>query len=155
MIKITQALPEESIAILHLQKLAYQSEAELYGDFSIPPLTQTLDELTGDFKYKIFLKAQVESKFVGSVRGHQVETTGLIERLIVHPDFQGQGIGTALMAQIELRFDSVQRFELFTGDRSDRNIRLYNQLGYQMFKREIVHENLSFVFMEKCPKQLG
>lgn len=35
----------DTIVIFELQKLTYQSEAELYDDFCIPPLTQTLDEL--------------------------------------------------------------------------------------------------------------
>lgn len=42
---ITAASPADAAAILALQKLAYQSEARLYNDFSIPPLLQTLEEL--------------------------------------------------------------------------------------------------------------
>jgi GNAT superfamily N-acetyltransferase len=165
MTRIASAAPEDAPAILELQKLAYQSEARLYNDWNIPPLTQTLDELVSDFTAKIFLKAQIGDKIVGSVRGHQLEDTCYVERLIVHPDVRVQGIGTALMAQIESCFDSlserlcltagyrqrqrVQRFELFTGHKSDRNIRLYERLGYQLFKSEKIDENLSFVFMEK------
>jgi GNAT superfamily N-acetyltransferase len=104
---IAHASPDDAPAILELQKLAYQSEARLYDDWNIPPLTQTLDELINDFTTKICLKAEVEGKIVGSVRGHQVEDTCYIERLIVHPNFQGQGIGTTLMAQIESCFDSL------------------------------------------------
>jgi GNAT superfamily N-acetyltransferase len=154
---IAHASSEDAPAILEVQKLAYQSEARLYNDWNIPPLTQTLDELISDFTTKVCLKAQVEGKIVGSVRGHQVGNTCLIERLIVHPNFQGQGIGTALMAQIESCFDSlserlrqrVRRFELFTGHKSDCNIRLYERLGYQIFKHEKIDENLSFAFMKK------
>jgi ribosomal protein S18 acetylase RimI-like enzyme len=162
---ITHASPDDAPAILELQKLAYQSEAKLYNDWNIPPLIQTLDELISDFTTKIFLKAQVEGKIVGSVRGHQVGDTCFIERLIVHPNFRGQGIGTALMTQIESYFDSlserlflrqrlrqrqrVLRFELFTGHKNDRNIRLYELLGYQIFKHEKITETLSFIFMEK------
>jgi hypothetical protein len=43
--------------ILALQKLAYQSEAELYDDHSIPPLTQTIEGIEGDFRSHLFLKA--------------------------------------------------------------------------------------------------
>ncbi len=104
---IVHAFPEDAPAILELQKLAYQSEARLYDDWNIPPLTQTLDELIDDFTTKTCLKAQAEDKIVGSVKGFQVGDTCYIERLIVHPNFQGQGIGTALMAQIESCFDSL------------------------------------------------
>ena len=146
---ITYASPEDAAAILELQKLAYQSEAQLYNDLNIPPLTQTLDELRSDFTTKFFLKAQVEGKIVGSVRAYQAGITCYIERLITHPDRQKQGIGTTLMEQIESCFDEVQRFELFTGHKSDRNIRLYEQLGYKLFKSEKINKTLSLVFMEK------
>ena len=36
-------------AILALQKLAYESEARLYDDWKLPPLTQTLDSLQAEF----------------------------------------------------------------------------------------------------------
>ncbi|MGL5065673.1 MAG: hypothetical protein ACRC62_37360 [Microcoleus sp.] len=48
---ITQASPEDIAAILELQKLGDRSEAQLDRDSNIPPLTQTLDELRGGFKY--------------------------------------------------------------------------------------------------------
>lgn len=146
---ITHASSEDAIAILELQKLAYQSEALLYNDFNIPPLTQTLDELRSDFTSKVFLKAQVEDKIVGSVIGYQERSTCFVERLVVHPDFQGQGIGATLMDQIESCFEQAQRFELFTGHKSERNIHLYERLGYKLFKIEEINQNLLFVFMEK------
>ena len=146
---ITYASSEDAEAILELQKLAYQSEAQLYNDFSIPPLTQTLEELRSDFIGKVFLKAQVEGKIIGSARAYQSVSTCYIERLIVHPSYQRQGIGTALMEQIESCFKQAQRFELFTGHESQRNINLYERLGYEIFKNQEIHKSLSFVFMEK------
>jgi ribosomal protein S18 acetylase RimI-like enzyme len=146
---IIHASTEDASAILELQKLAYQSEAKLYSDFGIPPLIQTLEELEVDFTSKVFLKAQVESKIIGSVRGYQSGNTCYVERLIVHPNHQGQGIGTALMESFESCFGQVQRFELFTGNKSDRNIHLYERLGYKIFKNAEINKNLSFVFMEK------
>lgn len=146
---ITHASLEDLATILELQKLAYQSEAELYNDFNIPPLKQNLDELKNDFPGKVFLKTWVSGSIVGSVRGYQAEDSCYIERLIVHPNYQGQGIGTALMNQIELYFVQAQRFELFTGQKSEHNIRFYERLGYRIFKSQEINKSLLFVFMEK------
>jgi hypothetical protein len=44
---------------------------------------------------------------------------------------------------------SSQRFELFTGHKSKKNIHFYNHLGYKIFRSEIVSDNLTLVFMEK------
>ena len=38
--EIKPAVIEDSEAILTLQRLAYQSEAAIYDDFTIPPLTR-------------------------------------------------------------------------------------------------------------------
>jgi GNAT superfamily N-acetyltransferase len=146
---IIQASFEDAATILELQKIAYQSEAQIYNDFNIPPLTQGLDELRNDFTSKVFLKAQIEGKIIGSVRGYRAKDTCYIERLIVHPDRQGQGIGAMLMNRIELCFGQVQRFELFTGHKSERNIYFYERLGYQIYKKVEVTKDLSFIFMEK------
>jgi GNAT superfamily N-acetyltransferase len=146
---ISRASSEDAVTLLELQRLAYQSEALLYDDFSIPPLTQDLDEMRTDIMSKVCLKASVEGNIAGSVRGYQEGNTCFIERLFVHPDFQRQGIGTVLMGQIELCFGKVQRFELFTGDKSKRNIYLYERIGYKIFKNRKINDNLTLVFMEK------
>lgn len=99
--RVERATVDDAEEILSLQKLAYQSEAEIYDDFTIPPLTQTLEEIKRDFESQIFLKAVTDGRIMGSVRGFVREGTCYIGRLIVHPDFQNQGIGTQLMDRIE------------------------------------------------------
>jgi hypothetical protein len=47
---IERASVEDAQEILALQRLAYQSEAEIYDDYSIPPLTQTLEAIRADFE---------------------------------------------------------------------------------------------------------
>ncbi len=146
---ITLASIDDSAAILDLQKLAYQSEAAIYDDFSLPPLTETLDDFRSHFSSRVVLKVVEQGRIIGSVRACQDGKTCHIGRLIVHPDYQRQGIGTQLMNQIEASFGAVERFELFTGHRSANAIRLYERLGYRVFKREPVHDRLILVFLEK------
>jgi hypothetical protein len=53
------------------------------------------------------------------------------------------------MQTIEEQFQTNHRHELFTGHKSEGNLRLYRRLGYKEFKREKVHEVLILIFMEK------
>jgi len=146
---IQSATVEDSAAIFELQRLAYQTEAELYDDCTIPPLVETLDELRGQFSVQQFFKAVDDGQIVGSVRAVQKEMTCHIGRLIVLPDCRRRGIGTALMGYVEMAFPGAARFELFTGHRSENNIRLYERLGYRTFRREPLNERLTMVFLEK------
>ncbi len=148
-IEIEKATVSDAEGILSLQKSAYRSEAEIYNDFNIPPLVQTLEEIKKDFGIQFFLKAVMDEKIIGSVRAHTKEGTCYLGRLIVHPDFQNRGIGIKLMNEIERNFNTCKRFELFTGDRSERNLYLYQKLGYQIFKTAKITDRTTIVYMEK------
>ena len=146
---IERAKIKDAKEILDLQKLAYESEAEIYNNPTILPLTQTLEEIRTDFESQVFLKASADRRIIGSVRAHTMQETCLIGRLIVHPDFQNHGIGTILMSEIERYFSKTVRFELFTGHRSERNIHLYQKLGYKIFRNERITSDLTLIYMEK------
>jgi ribosomal protein S18 acetylase RimI-like enzyme len=151
-ITIEQATIEDIAAILELQRLAYQKEAERYNDYEIPPLTQPLDALVKEYKNTLFLKLVVDGKLIGSVKGIKERTTCHIGRLMVHPDYQGRGYGKKLMQTIEAEFlkdKSVNRFELFTGALSLDNIGLYRSLGYKQFKVTPFGNGYDIVYLEK------
>jgi ribosomal protein S18 acetylase RimI-like enzyme len=147
--EIEKATVFDAEEILTLQKLAYQSEAEIYNDFNIPPLVQTLESIEKDFENQFFLKTYADGKIIGSVRAYAKDGTCYIGRLIVHSDFQNQGIGTKLMSEIERIFNHCERFELFTGDRSERNLYLYQKLGYKIFKTAKITDRTTIVYLEK------
>jgi ribosomal protein S18 acetylase RimI-like enzyme len=147
-VSIVPAVEADMETILALQKLAYQSEAERYNDFDLPPLLQTLTEIQADFARTVFFKAIAEERIVGSVRGYVKDGTCYIGRLIVHPDMQKLGIGTRLMQTLEQHFNSAQRFELFTGHKSEPALRLYHKLGYREFKCQEMPTH-TIVFLEK------
>ncbi len=140
---------EDAEEILRLQKLAYRSEAEIYDDPFIQPLTQSIEEVREEFGSHSFLKAEIEGRIVGSVRARDESGTCFVGKLIVHPDFQGRGIGKALMNEMEDFFHNASRFELFTGHKSERNLRLYEPLGYERFGEEQANDTLTMVFMRK------
>lgn len=137
--------------ILELQKLCYQENAKRYNDFNIQPLTQTLEELEKDFNEKdhLILKVEDNSNIIGSIRGFTKNKTCYIEKVIVHPDYQNKGVGTKLLSEIEKRFDRVEKYELYTGYKDEKNIYFYKKAGFNIFKEKTINKNLKFVFMEK------
>ena len=116
-------------ALLKLQKLAFQSEADLYPETEIAPMRQTLLELSEEFAQYTTLIAEQDGEPVGSVRGQIVDGSGEIGRLMVHPAWRGQGWGKRLMREMEAVLN-VPRYTLFTGERSLGNLKLYQSLGY-------------------------
>jgi ribosomal protein S18 acetylase RimI-like enzyme len=146
---ITPAQLADLPLILDLQKLAYHSEAVLNDDFTIPPLTQTLPEIETDFQQQVYLKAVQNGAIVGAVRGYEQNGTCYIGRLIVQPDCQNRGIGTQMLNAIEAHFNTAQRYELFTGENSARNLYLYQKLGYRPFRTAQLSEKVNLVYLEK------
>ena len=149
MILIKKAQKEDLEKILELQYLAYQSEAKLFGNMDIPPLKQTIEELYNEFQKGTILKALDDiGVIIGSVRAYQENGTVYIGKLMVHPEMQRKGIGTKLLLEIEREYPN-QRYELFTSTKSISNIRLYERLGYKIFKEEAVSQKLQFVYLQK------
>lgn len=138
-------LPE----ILQLQYLAYQSEADLFENRDIPPLKQTLEDLTDECGAGVILKMLDEDgHIIGSVRAREEDGTVHIGKLMVHPQHRCRGYGTALLNEIEQYFPQ-KRYELFTSTKSKENIRLYQKMGYRISRHKAVNAELQFVFFEK------
>lgn len=148
MIKIKKAKSKNMETILKLQHTAYQSEAEICNDFTIQPLTQTLDELIEEYHKGIILKATLNDKIIGSVRAYADGDTVYIGKLMIHPEHQGKEFGRLLLAAIEEKLHR-KKFELFTSCKSERNLQLYKKAGYKRFKEETNDAGIRFVYMEK------
>ena len=148
-IDIHNAVESDAAELLEIQKLAFHQQGALYNDFMLPPLVQTLEELIRDFNRHAILKAVYDGKIVGSVRGRAEGDTCLISRLMVHPDYQNRGIGKELMYAIENKFNSVLRYELFTGHKSEKNLALYGKLGYFKYKEKPQGDTVTLICMEK------
>jgi ribosomal protein S18 acetylase RimI-like enzyme len=152
-VTISAASAQDAESILKLQYLCYQSEAELYGDYTIEPLTQTLDDLRAELDRGHALVARLGDEVVASVRG-TIDTTGTtrIAKLIVHPRMQRHGLGGRLLDAIELHFAAVpaaRRYQLFSGHRSERGLRLYRSRGYEPVATEEVGPRLRLITLEK------
>lgn len=149
-IRLEAATEQDLDQILQLQKRAFSGQALIYNDFNLPPLTQTLGDLKKEFISKTIYKVTAEGKIIASVRCCITDRALHIEKLIVDPDLQNRGIGTQIMHALEKRYTAaVDRYVLFTGHKSARNLHLYKKLGYKEIRQEPLNANYSLIFMEK------
>lgn len=145
---IEKASGEDLPSILELQHLAFAQEAESFADYEMLPLKQTVNDLNEEFHVKIFLKALDENGIIiGSTRGYLENGTCYIGMTFVHPDYQGQGVGTRLIRTLET-MNQAPRYEIKASIRCPQNIHLYEHLGFVQF-RETHTGNKGFVFLEK------
>lgn len=150
LINIKQVDTTDLDEILSLQKAAFMEVARLMDNYEIPPLLQTIQDVRNDFEQCIILKyISSDNQIIGSVRGNICNGTDCyIGKLIVHPDFQNQGIGRALMYEIEKYFPACHKFTLFTGEETPNTLCLYKKVGYQvMYTKEV--DGLHLIYMEK------
>ncbi|WP_175412134.1 GNAT family N-acetyltransferase [Streptomyces sp. TRM64462] len=155
-VTISAASAQDAEQILKLQYLCYQTEAELYGDYRIEPLTQSLDDLKAELGRGHALVARLGDEVVASVRGEIDEDgTARIGKLIVHPRMRRHGLGGRLLDAIEEHFAgdraaAAKRFQLFTGHRSEGNLRLYRKKGYEAVGTHRIGPRLTVVTLEKA-----
>ncbi|MET9503011.1 GNAT family N-acetyltransferase [Streptomyces sp. NPDC006259] len=152
-VTISVATEQDAEQIFRLQYLCFQGEAALYGNYRIAPLVQTLDsvrqELTSDCVYV----ARLGDEVVGSVRGTITEDgAASIGRLCVHPRLQGHGIGARLLRAAESALAAERgatKFRLFTGHRSEGNLRLYRRVGYRTVGTSQGSDGVPMIVLEK------
>jgi ribosomal protein S18 acetylase RimI-like enzyme len=151
--KLDVATEKDLDQILELQKRAFHGQALIYNDFSLPALTQTLDDIKEEFRSKTIYKVVLEGKIIASIRCLVKERTLFIEKLIVDPVLQSQGIGSWVMQEIEnSNAASVDRYALSTGHKSLRNLHLYKKLGYRKIRREPLNGNVDLIVLQKKPR---
>ncbi|OGV55988.1 MAG: hypothetical protein A2017_07905 [Lentisphaerae bacterium GWF2_44_16] len=154
---ITKAVSSDLPEILEVQKQAFHTEAVFYNDFNIQPMKQTLEEISEEFKSKVFLKASIDGRIVASVRASRSlenEKICFIEKLFVHPDFRKRGIADKLLSAIQEHFPEAASFELGTGKLSAGNIRLYEKAGFRIYGEKTSSPcGVSMVLMRKNKSQ--
>lgn len=148
---IERAVAADAGEILTVQRAAYVSEAQLYGDPYIPPLVESLEQVRKIIEGAVVLKALDAGRIVGAVRGQVAGTTCLVGRLVVVPDCQGRGLGSALLGALHEQVPEAEVFDLFTGHLSGGNLRLYRRLGYRETHRERMDDHLTLVHLRRRP----
>jgi GNAT superfamily N-acetyltransferase len=134
---------EDAPEVLVLQRCCWVAEAIANDTLDIPPLHEDLG-VVQDWVGTAWLLRH-GPRLIGGVRATREGTGWHIGRLMVAPDRQGEGLGRRLLAHMEAVAPAgVERFALFTGRRSTRNLALYEAAGYRR-----VGEDDSVVRLEK------
>ncbi len=137
--------------LLTLRRAAFVTEAQLVGDVTIPPLTQTLDELRADLAREdvVTLGAWAGHRLVASIRVLVEGTKATLGRFAVAPDLQGRGIGTRLLNEIVTHLpEGTQEVWIFTSRDSVHNIAMYQRRGYE-YQNDQTAGDLTYAYLRK------
>ncbi|HET9501004.1 MAG TPA: tRNA (guanosine(37)-N1)-methyltransferase TrmD [Marmoricola sp.] len=133
-VEIGPVQPADAGELLTLQRACWLQELEANPDADIPALREELDQLRRWILTDTVLVARSAGRLVGAVRA-RLDSDGAwdIGRLMVAPDLQGRGLGRVLLQRIEAAAPpDVRQFTLFTGARSEANLRRYKRAGYRL-----------------------
>jgi GNAT superfamily N-acetyltransferase len=135
-IAIERAAPGDIADMLAGQRLAFEEQCRIYGDWDIPPMKERPEDVEEFMRAGgVVLKAVCQGRVIGAVRGKASGGVGDVGRLYVLPDWQGRGAARMLVASVEEAMRDVRSFSIFTGERSEKNIALYQKQGYSLTGR--------------------
>lgn len=129
---ISRAAPEDAPVIVALQRRAFAEEGRLCDDWTIPPLTETVEAIELHVRTQTAVVARAGGAVVGAARGIRDGTVCTIRGVCVEPSRHGQGIGAALLATIEQLHPGVERFQLTTNPSVPGNVQFYERRGYRV-----------------------
>ncbi|GAA0930442.1 GNAT family N-acetyltransferase [Pseudonocardia zijingensis] len=143
---------DDAPELLVLQRACWAGEAILNDTLAIPALHEDLATVQGWVEQMDVRTLRRGPRLVGAVRLDRAGERCEIGRLMVAPDLQGAGIGRWLFEFAESQVPpGVRHLDLYTGARSERNIRMYTAAGYAIAEPppEFGHVPAGAVFMTK------
>ncbi len=82
-----------------------------------------------------FFVAEKDGKIVGYVLGYEkADKKGWIKAIAVIPEFQGQGIGTEMMAFITKKLEKAENIGLHARTSNRKGVSFYQNMGFDIVK---------------------
>jgi GNAT superfamily N-acetyltransferase len=134
-------------AVVALQRAGYAVEAELIGAPSLPPLTETPEQLRASGE--TFLGATDGGTLLGVVSYKRDGAIVDIHRLVVHPGAFRRGIATALLDALERREAGAMHWIVGTGAANLPARTLYERRGFAVAEERIVPGGVKWVRLDR------
>lgn len=135
---IEPATAADGAELLVLQRCCWVQEAIANETLEHPALHESLDDVLEWLTTWSVWRVRLAHRLVGAARARLDGDTWEIGRLMVAPDLAGHGLGRRLLAFAEAQAPApAQRFALYTGARSTRNIAMYERAGYHLAESSI------------------
>lgn len=119
---------------------------------AVTAVGHSLDALKDNLKhpYSEFIVADNgEGRIDGMAFALQInETTAFLHQLYVRPAAHAQGIGTMLLAEVEMAFPDVKAIRLEVVEKNTRAVEFYQRKGYVQVERREIWGDLN------CPQPL-
>ena len=108
-----------------------QEMIALYGSVGWTAYTDDPHLLMQGIRGSLLVLAAIEdNRLAGMIRVvGDGSTVVLVQDILVHPDYQRRGIGTALMKAVLDRFSHVRQIQLVTDD-TEKTVAFYRSLGF-------------------------
>ena len=152
-IAIVRAQVDDAPALLALQRIAFEPEAQACQDRDIPPLQETVDGVREHLRAATVLKAVDGDRLVGAIRGIVTADICVIRVLCVAAEAQAHGLGARLLRAIEDAHPHVARFELTTNLTLPRNLRFYLKHGYEVVEQIQHSPRIRLAFLRKIARR--
>ena len=120
---------------MEIRKYTHYNENEilkLYSSVGWTAYTDHPDSLRRGFENSlVILGVYTENDLVGILRAvGDGETIIFIQDILVHPDYQRRGIGTALLKEVLSRYSHVRQIQLAT-DNTEKTKAFYRSCGFR------------------------
>jgi tRNA (guanine37-N1)-methyltransferase len=133
--EIVAAVAADAGELLTLQRACWMQEAAANDSVSgIPALQESLADVRDGLASWTSYVVRVDGRLVGAARGRLIDAdTWDIGRIMVAPDLQGRGLGRVLLEHIQaVAPAAAMSYVLFTGYRSEANLRMYKKAGFRL-----------------------